>query len=84
MSDYFPEMPLELAWRILNRVSPDATPMTRTETIMRREEAMKMRWPLFLVDAEPMTEHEIGTRIGEALVLHDPALRALYLGFCHE
>ncbi len=30
---------------------PDAIPMTKAETIMRREEALEMRWPLFLVDA---------------------------------
>jgi len=28
-----------------------AVPMTKAETIMRREEALEMRWPLFLVDA---------------------------------
>ena len=43
--------PREQAWSDAWLIDPriDAVPMTKAETIMRREEALKMRWPLFSV-----------------------------------
>ena len=34
--------------------SIEAVPMTKAEIIMRREEALKMRWPLIHVGAGPL------------------------------
>ena len=46
MSDFFPYGERLPHWMI---PSTDAVPMTKAETIMRREEAVKLRWPLFSV-----------------------------------
>lgn len=45
----------EVFWQDMNRKFPDATPMTKAETIMRREEALKMKWPMFVFDVDPIT-----------------------------
>ncbi len=51
--------PREQAWldSFMNDNHPDdAVPMTKAETIMRREEAMKLHWPMIAVQVKYRTD----------------------------
>ncbi len=90
ITDMFPHLwDVRLQW-CASHPGNDAVPMTKAETIMRREEAVKMRWPLIMVDVSDVGKPRLyrcdsrGQRSRlKRLDLSVPGLRPAW-PYCHE